>query len=101
MDDRHREVPARLQDPRGFGDGLGHLVDVLHRHERDREVGDVLAQRQVRDIGVNDRAAATAVRACERGRALDLDDPVAPGSERASDAALARAEIDGQPGRRG
>ena len=57
--------PPGTSDARGFRDRGRHLVDVLQRHERDREVGDAGRERQARDVGVHDRA----VRQLARSRA--------------------------------
>ena len=45
MHDRHHEMTAGHEYTRGFRDRGRHLVYVLHRHERDRDVGDPIRDR--------------------------------------------------------
>ena len=47
MNDSYYETPAEFEDPRRFAHGTAHVVDVLKRHERDREIGRASCRERV------------------------------------------------------
>jgi hypothetical protein len=103
MDDRDaKPASGRQYSPHLFDRGL-HVVDILERHERDRQVGDLVAQWQASSIRLHrrDGRILRTGRGDQGPRIVAGHNPVAKGSEVARESPLPRADIQRQPPRRG
>jgi hypothetical protein len=103
VDDGEAQPSARCEYARGLGDGGRHVVDVLQRHESDREVGDSVRQREAGGVSQVDldRPIRLARVRDHRARRVDTDDVVSASLQVARQPALAAPDVDGEPpGRR-
>ena len=102
MDDREAKATARLEHASDLARDAVEIVHVVEEHERDDEIGRRGGERQLSGVGdlrVDGRYERPSG-LDERGRAVEADHGVASRREIPRDAALAAAEIDGQPPRR-
>jgi hypothetical protein len=99
MHDGEAQPSAADEDPGGLPNRTRHVVDVLERHERDREVGTGVGRGQRRRVGDGDTLCYLSLgRETSQGRrTVEPDDAVASLFQRAPDAPLTAADVDGEP----
>src|SRR6266699_3392695 len=95
--DRQAQRAAGGQDATDLVDGAVEVVDVLQRHAGHDEVGGAGGQWQRGCVGLDGRGATGEGGLDERGRDVDAEHPVATALQFAAEAALAEADVDGEP----
>ncbi len=101
MDDRHAKSAAGGENPCGFGNGGRHAVDILQRHEGDRQIRARIVQRKgcgIREPHVHRRVGRFR-RGNQRRRTVDADDVMPECLQVARETSLPAADIQRQPSR--
>jgi hypothetical protein len=102
VDDRETKPSARFQDAPDLSNGVSHRIDVVKRHEGDRQVGTDVFQWQRGGIGQPDIHRPVGLAGCrDQGRRrIDAEHPMAEFLEMSRKTPFAAADVHRPPTRR-